>query len=272
MPSDTQELSERVKRQMNAPPIHDLWEKTYRTEGNERFFDLAYDRVVGVVGQPEGSRALDIGCGIGANSVRLARRGYLVSAADYSDPILERARENVRAKGLDERISVGREDILNLSFPDGHFDLVLCWGVLMHVPDVERAVSELVRVAKPGGFLVLEEVNMGAPEARLMRAFWRALKGKKIRVERVASGFEQTCGFAGEALFWRHTDPHWLTDRLGREGCALVDRSCSLASELFQYVPTRPVKAAVDALNRSWLRRVNRPGPAYHNVFIFKKA
>src|SRR5262249_51556056 len=160
----------------------------------------------------------------------LARRGYLVSAADYSEPIIERARENVRHRGLDDRVTVGREDILDLSFPDGHFDLVLCWGVLMHIPDVERAVSELARVARPGGSAVFEEINMSAPEARLMRAHGRFFKGKKIRVERAPSGFEQTCHFAGETLFWRHTDPRWLTDRLALESCALVDRGCSLAT------------------------------------------
>ena len=38
-------------------------------------------------------------------------------------------------------------------------------GVRMHIPDVERAISELAPVTKPGGFLVLEEINQSAPEA-----------------------------------------------------------------------------------------------------------
>src|SRR5437763_17205344 len=111
MVPDTKTLSDQVKRQMNAPQIHDSWEKTYRTEGNERFFEQAYDHIAKVVNLPAGSRALDIGCGICANSLRLARRGFLVSAADYSEPILEQARANVREKGLEDRITIGREDI-----------------------------------------------------------------------------------------------------------------------------------------------------------------
>ena len=171
-----QNISEHVKRQMNQPQIHDAWEKNYRSSGNERFFEEAYDEFVRRLGQPLRSRALDIGCGICANSIRFARRGYIVSAADYSEPILAQARENVARHGLSDRITIGREDILNLSFPNNHFDLVLCWGVLMHIPDAERAISQLVRVVKPGGYIVLEEINQNAPEAFMMRLAWSTLK------------------------------------------------------------------------------------------------
>ena len=46
----------------------------------------------------------------------------------------------------------------------------------MHIPDAERAISQLVRVTKPGGFIVLEEINQNAPEALVMRLAWSALK------------------------------------------------------------------------------------------------
>src|SRR6516165_8944066 len=131
MKPDVQDLSELIKRQMNKPQIHESWETTYRTAGNERFFEQAYDYIVRLLNQPDGSQALDIGCGICANAVRLARRGYYVTAADYSEPILEQARANVDKSQLADRITIRREDILGLSFPDNHFDLVLCWGVLM---------------------------------------------------------------------------------------------------------------------------------------------
>ena len=156
-------ISEQVKRQMNRPQIHEAWEKNYRGSANERFYEQAYDDFVGRLDQPTGSAALDIGCGICANSIRLARRGYIVSAADYSEPILAQARDNVSRNRLLDRITIGREDILDLSFPNDHFDLVLCWGVLMHIPKAEEAIEQLIRVAKPGGFIVLEEVNQHAP-------------------------------------------------------------------------------------------------------------
>jgi 2-polyprenyl-3-methyl-5-hydroxy-6-metoxy-1,4-benzoquinol methylase len=222
--SDPELLSEKVKRQMNKPLIHESWESTYRNDENERFFEQAYDHVVGVLRQPQDSLALDIGCGIGANSVRLARRGYHVVAADYSESILEPAHQNVERRGVADRIDIRREDILSLSFFDAQFDLVLCWGVLMHIPAAERALSQLTRVAKPGGYIVLEEINAHAPEAYLMRAYWRLLKGKQIRAVKTPAGVEHQSQFGGETLFWRHAERRWLVDQLALHSCRITLR------------------------------------------------
>ncbi len=267
----SESLSDRVKGQMSQLPIHDLWEKTYRTTGYERFFEQAFDHLVGRLRQPAGSSALDIGCGVCANTIRLARRGYVVSAGDYSEPILERARENLEHNGLSDKVSLSRQDILGLTYPDGLFDLTLCWGVLMHIPEAERALGELVRVTKPGGFLVLEEINDRSPEALVMRTAWGLLK-KGIKITRTRSGHEQTCAFEGRALFWRHTNPRWLIDELARHSCRLVHRGAGVFTEMTTYVPGKPLKSALHAWNRFSERWLNLPNLAYHNVYIFQKA
>ncbi len=265
-------LSEKVKRQMNKPLIHDSWESAYRNDENERFFEQAYDSIVGVLRQPQDSLALDIGCGIGANSVRLARRGYRVVAADYSEAILGPTHENVERRGVADRIDIRREDILNLSFPDAQFDLVLCWGVLMHIPAAERALAQLTRVARPGGYIVFEEINTHAPEALLMRAYWRLLKGKKIQAVKTPAGVEHQSEFGGETLFWRHADRRWLVDQLGAHSCKLVACGSGMFTDLYQYLPGKPLKSLAHAWNRFWLRRINLPRLAYHNILIFQKA
>ncbi len=270
MVGSSEGLSDKVKRQMNRPQIHEAWEKTYRTSQNERFFEQAYDDFVRRIGQPPDSRALDIGCGICANSIRLARRGYVVSAADYSEPILVQARENVARNRLSDRITIGREDILDLSFPKNHFDLVLCWGVLMHIPSAERAISELVRVAKPGGFLVLEEINQRAPEAWMMRTAWSTLK-KNIAIAKTTRGYEQTSGFEGESLFWRHANTEWLVSEFARRSCSLVRRDSGMFSDMYIYAPGKFLKGGITAWNRLWARRFNVAQLAFHNIFIFRK-
>jgi ubiquinone/menaquinone biosynthesis C-methylase UbiE len=264
------DLSHSVKRQMSRLHIHEAWEGTYRTGENELFSEQTYDDLVRRLRLPTNSRALDIGCGICANSIRLARRGFLVSAADYSESILVQARESVARNQLSDRISLGREDILNLSFPNDHFDLVLCWGVLMHIPNAERAVSELARVAKPGGFVVLEEINQNAPEAWMMRLGWSMFK-RNITITKCPAGYEQISHFKGESLFWRHTNKHWLIAQFARHACTLVQRDGGTFSDLYIYAPGQFTKSVVHAWNRFWARHINLPQPAYHNVFIFRK-
>jgi 2-polyprenyl-3-methyl-5-hydroxy-6-metoxy-1,4-benzoquinol methylase len=266
----TRDLSDQVKRQMNRAQIHDAWEHHYRSPANERFFEQAYDDLVRRIGKLPGGRALDIGCGICANSMRLARRGYIVSAADYSEPILAQARDNVSRNQLLERVTISREDILNLSFPDDHFDLVLCWGVLMHIPEAERAISQLTRVAKPGGFIVMEEVNQNAPEARVMRLVWSALK-KGITVTKTPRGYEQISRFNGETLFWRQVNTAWLVAQFARHSCILVRRDSSMPSEMYIYAPGKLIKDSIHGWNRLWARHLNVPQLALHNVFLFRK-
>ena len=270
MADSSKEISEQVKRQMNQPHIHDVWEKNYRSDENETFFEIAYDDFVRKIDQPRGSLALDIGCGICANSIRLARRGYIVSAADYGESILVEARDNVLRNRLLDRITINREDILSLSFPDNHFDLVLCWGVLMHIPDAERAIGELIRVAKPGGFIVFEEINQHAPEAWIMRMFWSRLK-KNITITKTPRGYEQICPFEGGTLFWRHLNIEWLVNQFARRSCSLVWRDSSMASEMYIRAPGQLLKKAIQGWNRLWVRRINLPQLALHNLLIFKK-
>ena len=270
MAGSSGDISDQVKRQMNQPQIHVTWERNYRSLGNERFFERIYDEFVKRIGHPLGSHALDIGCGVCANSIRLARRGYIVSAADYSEAILDQARANVSRNQLSEQITIDREDILNLSFPDNRFDLVLCWGVLMHIPDAERAISQLIRVAKPGGFIVLEEVNQNAPEALMMRLVWTALK-RGVTVTNTPRGYEQTSRFEGETLFWRQVNTSWLVAQFARHSCSLVRRDSSMLSEMYIYAPGKPTKAVLHGWNRLWARHLNLPQLALHNIFIFRK-
>ena len=112
----------------------------------------------------------------------------------------------------------------------------------MHIPGVERRLSELVRVTKPGGYVVLEEINAHSPEALLLRHILADAQRKKIRATRTPAGVEHQCQFEGETLFWRHADLRWLVDQLERRSCKLVARQSSAFTEFYQYLPG-PFKA-----------------------------
>lgn len=271
MPPTT--LGAQVKSQMNRLGIHDVWEATYRTAGNERLFEQCYDYIVDTLAQPKGSKALDVGCGICANSLRLARRGYLVDACDCSEPILERARRNVSSQGLADRIDICCQDITALEFEDASFDLTLCWGVLMHVPDLDEALSELVRVTKSGGYLVMEEVNLTSPEAFLSRLYWRGLnlvREKKIRQVATPAGVDCTVDFRGEKLFWRQIRLFWMIDQMALRGCRLIDRRAGMFTEAHRALPSA-LRRPVDAWNRFYQGAVGLTSLAKHSILIFAR-
>ena len=76
-----------------------------------------------VVGDLTPGRALDLGCGEGADSVWLAERGWTVVAVDISDTALGRAREAASVRGVADRIEFVQRD-LSEGLPEGSFDLI----------------------------------------------------------------------------------------------------------------------------------------------------
>ena len=85
-------------------------------------------------------------------------------ALDFSPYVLSRASDNIASHNLGHMVRFEQGSLLKLPFTDGAFELVLCWGVLMHIPEVETAISELARVVKPNGFLIISEGNMWSIE------------------------------------------------------------------------------------------------------------
>lgn len=97
------------------------------------------------------ARVLELGCGTGLILRRLAEIAREAVGVDLSHEMVARARE----KGLDVRVA----DLRTLPFDDDSFDLTCSFKVLPHVPDVEAAVQEALRVTRTGGHLVLELYN-----------------------------------------------------------------------------------------------------------------
>jgi SAM-dependent methyltransferase len=119
-------------------------------------------------------QVLDVGCGVGTTAIQVARRfGSQVTAVDISPLMLERAQANVQRAGLAKQVTVERGDILALSYDANRFDRVLAEAVTMFV-ERSRAVSELVRVCKPGGRVLATEFFWRKPpsaEARQVFLF-----------------------------------------------------------------------------------------------------
>lgn len=119
-------------------------------------------RMIEELGLPTGARVLEVGCGAGHLAVELAARGYNVTAVDAADSMVAATRQRARDAGVSERLSVFAGEISGLAFPAAAFDLVLAVGVLPWVDRVAPALSEMARVARPGGVVLVTMDNRWA--------------------------------------------------------------------------------------------------------------
>lgn len=102
-------------------------------------------------------RVLDIGTGPGFYAIILARRGYDVTAVDYSEGMLQEAKRNAGA--LADKIRFARMDAQKLAFADGSFDTIVTRNLTWNLPDPAGAYREWMRVLRPGGALVNFDAN-----------------------------------------------------------------------------------------------------------------
>lgn len=115
----------------------------------------------------QGKHVLEIGCGMGFDTVELLRRGVRVTATDLTPRAVEVTKQHLKLEGLhaeDVRVA----NALALDFPDATFDGVYSIGVLHHTGDTPRALREVYRVLKPGGRAVISHIYRKGSWFRLL--------------------------------------------------------------------------------------------------------
>lgn len=143
------------------------------TDSKKGFLDKVYQKVKDLMlskklnwiekEKPGKGNILDIGAGTGDFLLAAKKRGWKVFGAEPNSG----ARDLASKKGL----PLG--DNTN-SFPSHNFDVITMWHVLEHVPDLEEQISELDRLLKPDGLLVIAVPNFKSYDARKYREFWAA--------------------------------------------------------------------------------------------------
>ena len=103
----------------------------------------------------QGKRVLEVGCGIGTDTVNFARAGASVTAVDLSSASLDLARKRVETFGLAGQVTFHHGDAEHLTdvLPVEPYDLVYSFGVVHHTPHPERALALMRHFVKPRGTL-----------------------------------------------------------------------------------------------------------------------
>lgn len=97
----------------------------------------------------KGKKVLDIACGTGVLTEQFCRMGAEVTAIDLTHKAVELTKKRLALHHLEANVIQG--DAQQMPFADNTFDYVCAWGCLMHMPQTEKAISEIHRVLKPGG-------------------------------------------------------------------------------------------------------------------------
>ncbi|KAK2749622.1 hypothetical protein FQN57_005844 [Myotisia sp. PD_48] len=138
-----------------------IWEKGSLwpfpiSRAQRRMEEKLYNRL----GLKPGSKVLDAGAGSGYVAIHMAKGGLNVQAIDITPIHVEDAKRNVKAHGLEDKISVLREDYHNLTqFTDRSFDGIYTMETFVHADDPLKVLQNFYRLLKRGGVLVHHEAD-----------------------------------------------------------------------------------------------------------------
>ena len=155
---------------------YDRWSTLYDGEGNP-LLPLEEPQVVRALGDVAGRSLLDIGTGTGRHALRCAAAGAQVTALDFSSGMLDKARNKPGATS----VRFVEHDLTQaLPFAAAQFDRALCCLVLDHIPTPATLLTEIHRVLRPGGFLVVSVMHPALLLRGVQARFTQPETGQKV--------------------------------------------------------------------------------------------
>jgi SAM-dependent methyltransferase len=258
---DDPKLANVLYHDWEATTYDEKWSISY----DERCIDYArgrFEAVAGTAGWPY-AEALELGSGTGFFLLNLMQAGVATKGhvTDLSPGMVEAAVRNAEGLGLDVDGRVA--DAESIPYDDDSMDLVVGHAVLHHVPDVELALREVLRVLRPGGRFVFagEPTTVGDWYARkLGHLTWRAttrvthlapLRDRWARPQEELA--ESSRAAALESVVDLHTfDPAELGRTALRAGAVDVRTATEELTAAFLGWPVRTFEAAVNPQRLGW--------------------
>jgi ubiquinone/menaquinone biosynthesis C-methylase UbiE len=141
------------------------YDKWYQTKVGA-FVDKVETDAIWVLLEPkQGMKILDVGCGTGNQSLKLAKKGCKVTGIDIAPNMLHEAERKAKENGL--QLDFHLMDCLKLDFPDDFFDAAVSVTAFEFVKDLQSAYREIRRVVRSGGTIVIGTIQRGGDWAML---------------------------------------------------------------------------------------------------------
>ena len=162
-------------------------------------------------------RAADLGCGGGRNAGELLKRypNAHVTAVDYSELSVEKAREYNRDMIAAGRCKVQQGDVSNLKLPAGSFDLATAFETIYFWPGLEKCFGQVAKVLKPGGYFMICNESDGTDAASLK--FEKIIDGMKNHTVEDIEAALRAAGFS-EVTSDHHPSRPWVTVLAKKQG------------------------------------------------------
>jgi ubiquinone/menaquinone biosynthesis C-methylase UbiE len=136
------------------------WKEMLVYQRESLWLEDTLDKLAAWLGLKPGMTAVDVGCGLGYMGYTYwpyFGRGGKYIGVDSSQELLKEAEQAAKDWAKDGEADFRVGDAYKLPFPDNFADLVMCQTLLIHLEKPEKALAEMVRVAKPGGLIVCKE-------------------------------------------------------------------------------------------------------------------
>lgn len=175
---------------MKAGDNKEFWQRTAKSYGSFmkhswKLYDTICERIR--PGLTREMNVLELACGSGQLSFRLAGRVRLWEATDFSENMIVEARKKPRSS----RLHFSVQDATALLYAPDSFDAVVISNALHIMPHPELALAEIKRVLKPGGILYAPTFVHGRGAGFRLRAWLLTLAGFKVYFKWTAEGFER---------------------------------------------------------------------------------
>lgn len=152
----------------------------------------------------------DLGCGGGRNAGELLDRysGSHVTAVDYSDLSVEKAREYNQKAITSGRCTVRRGDVSALDLPSGQYNLATAFETIYFWPGLAKCFAQVYRVLKPGGLFLICNESDGTDNVG--QKFEKIIDGMKVYTGEQIESALKTAGFS-DVKTDRHSSKPWIT-------------------------------------------------------------